>query len=162
MQTGALFPPQFSSCHHGRDPPGLWHFHTLCIHLVFRWSRIFRITVCPWAQGLAIVISNAEPFVASLLGFFLWQDCPPCVNQLYYGRKAFLALQCPVSGSDSSSILLLLLSFALWIHAESPTASRRWVLCPAQEMAICTDTSETASLQRVAVVSGLRLTEGQT
>lgn len=85
--------------------------------------------------GLAIVISNAEPFVASLLGFFQWRDCPPCINQLCYGRKAFLALQCPVSGSDSSSILLLLLSFTLWIHAESPAASRRWVLCPAQEMA---------------------------
>ena len=105
--------------------------------------------------GLTLVIPNAEPFIASLLGFLLWQACPPCINQLCYGRKAFLALQHQVSGSDSSGILLLFLSFTLRIHAVSHSQ-----LTVGGQLTICTNISEVASLQSV-VVSGLWLIEGQ-
>jgi len=103
--------------------------------------------------GLTAAVPNAEPFVASLLGFFLQQACLPCVKQLCYIRKAFLGLERQVSGSDSSSILLLLL-----FHPAAPRRVSHSQLTVGAvagsgggQHTICSDISEMASLQSVAV-----------
>lgn len=108
------------------------------------------------ALGLAKAIPSAELFFAFLLGLFLWQDCPAHINQVCYVRKAFHALQHQVSGSHSSSTLLLLLLF----HTADPCRFSHSHLTVGAvsgsgggQLTICTDISEKASLQSVVALA---------